>query len=129
MDKAFAFLKLLYNIRLLLLKIFYNLHLYNITAFRDLFCKLYIKNNKKGLKPIILNLWKYNIHYNNLLDKPLLQSLENKIYNPFNLYIIIWRLWQCFITSIGGTKGKEDGKLVSLRAYFCDKMICFKMAF
>ena len=56
MDKAFAFLKLLYNIRLLLLKILYNPRLYSITAFRDPLCELHIKDNKKGLKPVILNL-------------------------------------------------------------------------
>ena len=56
MDKAFAFLKLLYNIRLLLLKILYNLRLYSITAFRDPLYKLCIKDSKKGSKPVILNL-------------------------------------------------------------------------
>ena len=72
MDKAFTFLKLLYNIRLLLLKIFYNLRLYSITAFRDLLYELYIKDSKKGSKPVIFNLRKCNIYYNNLLNKPLL---------------------------------------------------------
>ena len=56
MDKDFAFLKLLYNIKLSLLKILYNLRLYSITAFKDLLYKFYIKNNNKGLKLVIFNL-------------------------------------------------------------------------
>ena len=72
MDKAFAFLKLLYNIRLLLLKILYNPRSYSITTFRDPLCEFYIKDSKKGLKPVILNLRKCDMHYNNLLNKPLL---------------------------------------------------------
>ena len=72
MDKAFTFLKLLYNIKLLLLKILYNLYLYSIITFRDPLCKLYIKNSKKGLKPVILNLRKCNMYYNNPLNKLLL---------------------------------------------------------
>ena len=35
----------------------------------------------------------------------------------------------CQDASIGGAEGREDSKFVSLRAHFCDKMICFKMAF
>jgi hypothetical protein len=56
MDKAFAFLKLLYNIRLSLLKILYNPRLYSITTFRDPLCELYIEDSKKGSKLVILNL-------------------------------------------------------------------------